>query len=64
MPNETAILPSELDRRRLDERTIQSTYQAGYSLITVKSIFGATETYQDLLFRIIQRKLNTTSTLS
>lgn len=55
------IIPNEIERRRLDEHTIQSVYQAGYSVITVKSIFGTGESYPDLLCRIIKRKLNMAS---
>ncbi len=55
------ILPSEVERRGLDEHTVQSVYQAGYSVITVKSIFGTGASYSDLLCRIIQRKLDMTS---
>lgn len=55
------VIPNEIERCRLDERTIQSVYQAGYSVITVKSIFGTSESYPDLLCRIIQRKLNMAS---
>lgn len=52
------VMPNEVERRRLDEHTIQSIYQAGYSVITVKSIFGTGASYPDLLYRIIQRKLD------
>lgn len=55
------VIPNKIGRRRLDERTIQSVYQAGYSVITVKSIFGTDESYPDLLCRIIKRKLNIAS---
>lgn len=55
------ILPNEVDRRRLDKRTIQSVYQAGYSIITVKSIFSTGESYSNLLCRIIKRKLDMAS---
>lgn len=61
MVNKTDIPLNEIDRRRLDDFTIQSVYQAGYSVITVNSIFGNKESFPDLLYRIIQRKLDTAS---
>ena len=59
---ERASCPNEIERRKLDDHTIQSVYQAGYSLITVKSVFGSNHNYPDLLYQIILRKLNTAST--
>lgn len=61
MADTKTILPNEVERHRLDEHTVQSIYQAGYSVITVKSIFGTGESYPDLLCRIIRRKLETAS---
>ena len=51
-------LPIEIERNEIDERTVQSVYQAGYSRITVKSIFGTKNSYSDLLSQIIKRKLH------
>lgn len=61
MANEIAVPLNEIDRHILDQRTVRSVYQAGYSVITVKSIFGTKENFPDLLCRIIQRKLDTAS---
>ncbi len=51
-------LPIEIERNEIDERTVESVYQAGYSRITVKSIFGTKNSYSDLLSQIIKRKLH------
>jgi hypothetical protein len=61
MVKKTDVPLNEIDRRRLDDHTIQSVYQAGYSVITVNSIFSNKESFPDLLCRIIQRKLDTAS---
>jgi hypothetical protein len=62
MPNgKRTFDPNEIERTTLDEHTILSVYQAGYSLIKVKSVFGNQKSYPDLLYQIIQRKLNHTS---
>ena len=50
-------LPIEIERIEVDANTVQSVYQAGYSRITVKSIFGTKNSYSDLLSQIIKRKL-------
>ncbi len=49
--------PIEIERNEIDERTVQSVYQAGYGCISVKSIFGTKQCYSDLLSKIIQRKM-------
>jgi hypothetical protein len=51
-------LPIEIERIEVDANTVQSVYQAGYSRITVKSIFGTKNSYSDLLSQIIKRKLH------
>lgn len=62
MPNEELALgPNEIERTTLDKHTILSVYQAGYSLIKVRSVFGNQKSYPDLLYQIIERKLNYTS---
>lgn len=61
MADTKTVLSNEVERNRLDEHTVQSVYQAGYSVITVKSIFGTGESYPDLLCRIIRRKPETAS---
>ena len=50
--------PTELDRCEIDDQTVQSLYQSGYSYYKVTSIFGTGQSYPDLLSRIIQIKLN------
>jgi len=62
MNEERASVPNELERKKLDERTIQSVYQAGYSLIKVSSVFGGKQNYSDLLYKIALRQLRVAST--
>ncbi len=58
MTVENTLPLNEMNRCQVDDRTIQSVYHTGRSVITVTSVFGTAETYSDLLCRIIQRKLN------
>ena len=61
MNEERASALNELERKKLDERTIQSVYQAGYSLIKVNSVFGNQQNYSDLLYKIALRQLSVSS---
>ena len=59
---ERASSPSELKREKLNEHTMQSVYQAGYSLIKVNSVFGSQQSFPDLLYKIVLRQLCVAST--
>lgn len=50
--------PQELERKAIDEHTVQSIYKAGYGTVTVKSIFNGQNSFSDLLYHIVLNKLN------
>ena len=47
----------ELERKAVDEHTVVSTHQAGYTTIIVKSTFGSHESVSDLLYHTVLKKL-------
>ena len=49
--------PVELERIKINDKTIKSTYKTGYGNITVRSVFGTKLTYADLLCKIIATKI-------
>jgi hypothetical protein len=58
MTSTCRLPPQEIEHKVLDSRTIQSIYKAGYSKITVKSVFGSDNQFSDLLYRIVLKKLD------
>ena len=55
--------PVEEERVIIDKQTAQSTYQTGYSTVTVKSVFNTRQSYADVLCRIIKHKMNIAGTM-
>ena len=58
MDDRKIMLSMEMERKRFNENTMISIYRVGYSIVTVKSVFGTCESFPDVLSRIIQNKLN------
>lgn len=47
----------QLSRKQTCKRTIQTVYKAGYTEVTVKSIFNGKERLESLFYEILQAQL-------
>jgi hypothetical protein len=52
------IIPVQLSREQIDDKTIRAQYKAGYGLYTVTSKFNGNKSLCYLFYEIISKKQN------
>jgi len=58
MNTKSRIIPVQLSRERINNKTVQARYKAGYGFYTVTSKFDGNKSLCDLFYEIIINKQN------